>query len=249
MKIEYKNKLIACTSKSTLQFKKLLTDLRKCFTPSSRFIKSVPFNKPKEYILLADQYKISHFIFLSQTDVGCYIKFFNYLNRGPTYTFKIISYLLASQLGNGFGEGYTKEPLFLCSNDIKLEFINSHFDVEDVERVVILNKEEDDYFFRHFMVNKDNDKIRLVEIGPRIDMELYKIEDGIMEGEVIYNKYVHKSEEEVIANKIKIKDREDLKLQRRMEQERNVENKKKINLKFNNAEENSSNEDSSKDLE
>ncbi len=73
---------------------------------------------------------------------------------------------------------------------------------------------------------RDDEKIRLVEIGPRIEMELYKIEDGIMEGEILYNKNVFKSKEEIEENRKRIKEREDLKLERRLELERNVERKK-----------------------
>lgn len=39
--------------------------------------------------------------------------------------------------------------------------------------------------------------IRLSELGPRISLELIKIEEEICSGEVLYHKYIHKSDEEV----------------------------------------------------
>lgn len=226
MQIEYKNKFITYTGKLSGSTKKLICDIKKCFTPSLANIKNLQTNKANEYIHLADHYKIAQFMFFSQTQVGIYIKMFNYLNKGPTYTFKIIDYTYINQLQNNISERYTKEPLFLVDKDIKLDFMNMHQDVNDVERVISFIKEDENYYFRHYMVRKDGEKVILFEVGPRITMELYKIEEGILEGEILYNKYVQKSEEEIEANRRKIKEKEDLKLERRLEQERNVERKK-----------------------
>ncbi len=38
--------------------------------------------------------------------------------------------------------------------------------------------------------------VKLVELGPRIKLELIKIEEGIQDGEVLYHKYQTKTEEE-----------------------------------------------------
>ena len=38
--------------------------------------------------------------------------------------------------------------------------------------------------------------VRLIELGPRIRMELLKIEEGLVEGEILYHKYIQKTEEE-----------------------------------------------------
>lgn len=38
--------------------------------------------------------------------------------------------------------------------------------------------------------------VRLIELGPRIRMQLLKIEEGLVEGEVLYHKLIHKTEEE-----------------------------------------------------
>eukprot|EP00041_Stephanoeca_diplocostata_P014119 m.253632 g.253632 ORF g.253632 m.253632 type:complete len:471 (-) comp19587_c0_seq2:49-1461(-) len=69
--------------------------------------------------------------------------------------------------------------------------------------------------------------IRLVELGPRMHLELVKIEDGFCEGDVLYHRHVHKTDEEVASSKKKIEKAHKLKAQRKAEQERNVKRKRK----------------------
>lgn len=38
--------------------------------------------------------------------------------------------------------------------------------------------------------------IRLTELGPRLSLQLMKIEEGLLDGEVLYHDLIHKSEEE-----------------------------------------------------
>lgn len=38
--------------------------------------------------------------------------------------------------------------------------------------------------------------IRLSELGPRLTLQLIKIEDGLLDGEVLYHDLIHKSDEE-----------------------------------------------------
>ena len=68
--------------------------------------------------------------------------------------------------------------------------------------------------------------LKLVELGPRLRLKLYKVERGLASGDVMYHAYVHKTPEEV-AN---LKNRKDgevaLKKRRREEQEANVARKK-----------------------
>lgn len=70
--------------------------------------------------------------------------------------------------------------------------------------------------------------IRLVEIGPRLTLELIKIQDGVCEGSVLYHKYVDKSEEEIRelekAKQQKIKEKEI----RKKIQEENIKKKEEI---------------------
>jgi len=67
--------------------------------------------------------------------------------------------------------------------------------------------------------------VRLVELGPRISMELIKIEDGLLDGEVMFHKYVTKTEEEVKAIRLRREQRRKEKERRRKDQDSNVKKK------------------------
>jgi ribosome biogenesis protein SSF1/2 len=68
--------------------------------------------------------------------------------------------------------------------------------------------------------------IRLTEIGPRMTLELVKIEDGLCDGEVLYHTYVSKTSEEIAELRQRTIEKKRLKEQRKREQEENVQRKK-----------------------
>lgn len=67
--------------------------------------------------------------------------------------------------------------------------------------------------------------IRLTEIGPRMTLELVKIEDGLCDGEVLYHTHVSKTPEEVAELRQRTMEKKRLKEQRKREQEENVKRK------------------------
>ena len=70
--------------------------------------------------------------------------------------------------------------------------------------------------------------LKLIELGPRLRLKLYKVERGLASGDVMYHAYVHKTPSEITALK-KRKDGEvALKKRRREEQEANVAKKQKL---------------------
>ncbi|OLY79575.1 Suppressor of SWI4 1-like protein [Smittium mucronatum] len=73
--------------------------------------------------------------------------------------------------------------------------------------------------------------IKLVEIGPRLELELVKIEDGLCEGDVMYHKYIHKTPEEVEQIKLKKQKMLTEKARRKQEQQENVDKKKLLKEK------------------
>jgi len=77
--------------------------------------------------------------------------------------------------------------------------------------------------------NKSQSKsaLKLVELGPRLSLQLIKVEQGLAEGNVMFHALVHKSPEEAKAIQKKAEQKVLLKKQRREEQERNVERKQK----------------------
>ncbi|PRP80308.1 hypothetical protein PROFUN_11786 [Planoprotostelium fungivorum] len=72
----------------------------------------------------------------------------------------------------------------------------------------------------------DQNAIRLTELGPRMTLELVKVEDGFCEGKVLYHSTVTKTAEEVAELDRKAAEKKKLKKQRQKEQEKNVKRKR-----------------------
>ncbi|KAF5373128.1 hypothetical protein D9758_001695 [Tetrapyrgos nigripes] len=85
----------------------------------------------------------------------------------------------------------------------------------------------DDYVGRN---NKKGQRraVRLDEVGPRMELKLVKITEGVpgKEGAVMYHEFIRKSKKEVAEQKAAHAAKEKLRKQRREEQERNVARKK-----------------------
>ncbi|KAJ3147319.1 hypothetical protein HDU89_005669 [Geranomyces variabilis] len=71
--------------------------------------------------------------------------------------------------------------------------------------------------------------IRLVEMGPRLQLSLLKIQNGLCEGEVLYHSLVQKTSAEIKEQERRRKASEAERGRRRAEQERNVAAKKAAN--------------------
>ncbi|KAK2725935.1 suppressor of SWI4 1 homolog [Artemia franciscana] len=67
--------------------------------------------------------------------------------------------------------------------------------------------------------------VRMVELGPRMTMKLVKVEEGVMDGEVLYHSIVKKTEEEKKLIRQRREQRKKLKEKRRKIQEANVRKK------------------------
>ncbi|CAH1400375.1 unnamed protein product [Nezara viridula] len=67
--------------------------------------------------------------------------------------------------------------------------------------------------------------VRLTEYGPRMTLQLIKVEAGIMEGEVLFHEYVNKTEEEKEMIRQRLEEKRKLKEKRRKEQMANVKKK------------------------
>merc|ERR1712087_800722 len=64
--------------------------------------------------------------------------------------------------------------------------------------------------------------VRLKEIGPRITMELVKIEELVNDGKVLYHRYVNKTEAEIRELQRRKDKQRKLKEERRIKQELNI---------------------------
>lgn len=46
--------------------------------------------------------------------------------------------------------------------------------------------------------------MKLSELGPRITLEIFKVEQGVNEGDVLFHKFVHKTPEEAAKTKARV---------------------------------------------
>ncbi|KAM9312038.1 suppressor of SWI4 1 homolog [Gastrophryne carolinensis] len=68
--------------------------------------------------------------------------------------------------------------------------------------------------------------VRLTEIGPRMTLQLIKIEEGLNDGTVLYHSFIQKTEEEIQAMLERKEKKLKLKNERKQKQEQNVQKKK-----------------------
>lgn len=47
--------------------------------------------------------------------------------------------------------------------------------------------------------------MKLTELGPRLTLEIFKVEQGVNEGDVLYHKFVHKTPAEAAKIKAKVR--------------------------------------------
>ncbi|XP_063635506.1 protein Peter pan [Cydia splendana] len=69
--------------------------------------------------------------------------------------------------------------------------------------------------------------LRLYELGPRISLQLIKVEDGLMDGEVLFHELVEKTEEQKAAIKKKRDAKKKQKESRKAQQDQNVKRKQR----------------------
>lgn len=75
------------------------------------------------------------------------------------------------------------------------------------------------------VVESKQSRIRLYEVGPRMELEIIKVEEGLCGGKVLFHRYVKKSKAEVAAQQNKIEKTALEKEKRRKQQEENVRRK------------------------
>lgn len=68
-------------------------------------------------------------------------------------------------------------------------------------------------------------RVKLSEIGPRMEMEVIKVEEGLCDGKVLYHRFERRTKEEVEAKDYEIERKRKEKDKRRREQEENVRKK------------------------
>jgi len=77
------------------------------------------------------------------------------------------------------------------------------------------------------IVSGGTSSVRLVELGPRMTLKLVKVEEGLLDGEVLHHEFVEKTDEEKKAIRERREKLKKEKEQRKRNQEKNVQKKEK----------------------
>lgn len=77
----------------------------------------------------------------------------------------------------------------------------------------------------HLNRKSQKSAVKLQEVGPRMTMQLVKVEEGLCSGAIIFHEYIKKTSDEIVALRESKEKREALRKQRRAEQEANVRRK------------------------
>ncbi|XP_048343608.1 suppressor of SWI4 1 homolog isoform X2 [Sphaerodactylus townsendi] len=75
-------------------------------------------------------------------------------------------------------------------------------------------------------MKSEQSAVRLTEIGPRMRLQLVKVEEGLGQGNVLYHHFIHKSEEEIQEALVRKEKKLQLKVERRHKQDADVDRKK-----------------------
>lgn len=79
-----------------------------------------------------------------------------------------------------------------------------------------------------FRQHREQCRIKLQEIGPRLTLQLVKVTNGFASGEVLYHRFVTKTAAEVAQNGLKVRAKRGEKAKRKAEQDENVRRKRSL---------------------
>ncbi len=102
--------------------------------------------------------------------------------------------------------------------------------IRNTQDVKVKSEDEENVLATAPSIKKNIQKrtVKLTELGPRLELELIKIEEGICDGKIMYHSYIKRTEEEEkkLEKKHALKQRQ--KQARRKEQEENVKRKNAV---------------------
>lgn len=237
------NKLVVRVGKVTPMLAKLALQCRSLFEPhvSSKLREETRW-RVKDYVQFGRHFSVSHVLAFSQTKLFTNLKVIGLERGAATFHFRVTGYALASAIHAGgvsrhiLSQGSIVLPYEIEPSDPMWRMIEGLRRTckvtHSTSRVVVVRKRGDaQYSIVHYRLEKeergDAIKIGLKEIGPRMDLELIKVEEGVCSGEVTFHAYIVKSEEEKADLEKRIRERREQKERRREAQERNVELKRK----------------------
>lgn len=132
----------------------------------------------------------------------------------------------------------------VLNGENRLDYVTSDSEFESRQNIVKITRRETERENRsleiltmdlggvkNFSFEDDNGgssekRVKLTEIGPRIDLQLMKIEDNMFSGEVKYHLYEQRTQEQILELRKKTQAKKALKEKRKRVQEENVLKKK-----------------------
>ncbi|RVE44313.1 hypothetical protein evm_011037 [Chilo suppressalis] len=192
----------------------LTKDFRKVMEPfTASQLKERKKNTIKDFLSVSGYLHVSHMMTFTETELGTYMRLAR-LPRGPTLTFRIHNVVLG------------KVPNLNRCKDMS-EFFDkaallSESEFEDEQQCQVVLPQS---LASRGAAAESKSAIRLYELGPRISFQLIKIEDGLMDGEVLFHELIDKTEEEKALIKKRREEKKRLKEKRKSQQEDNVKRK------------------------
>uniref|UniRef100_H2YX33 Brix domain-containing protein n=1 Tax=Ciona savignyi TaxID=51511 RepID=H2YX33_CIOSA len=115
------------------------------------------------------------------------------------------------------------------------EYLTNKGDGSASESEVELDDQNNEVELPQKMVGAGNMKnhqsaIRLTELGPRMMLELFKVEEGMHDGEVLYHSFIEKTEEEKTITRIAREKKKSAKALRKKQQDINIKKKEEEKL-------------------
>ncbi|KAL6121008.1 hypothetical protein NUSPORA_02149 [Nucleospora cyclopteri] len=175
-KHEFCNKLIFTVKKPSKKIEKLCKQLRRIFMPLSLPNIKETSIKQKDCEKFADEFSISHLIFVYEKNSKIYVDITDRI-QNETHNFELVKY---DETFKNFPNVMYKEHPFISmsgnNNQTELFFRKMYKEYKgNFKRILHFEFEDDFIFIRHYCYrindNEKNYKVKMTEIGPRIDLK------------------------------------------------------------------------------
>ncbi|XP_009469807.1 PREDICTED: uncharacterized protein LOC104018404, partial [Nipponia nippon] len=221
--------------------RQLIADVRKVMEPyTARALKVRKNNSLKDFVAVAGPLGVTHFLVFSKSSSSI-----NFVNLNSIKRCLLISYDAETQLLDFRHYSVKVVPVGMSKGLKKLlqEKFPNMSRLEDISELLVkdinLSESEAEQDGTHNVLElpqayagRGNMKaqqsaVRLTEIGPRMTLQLIKVEEGLAQGNVLYHSFVHKTEAEVKEILARKEAKLQLKAERRQKQEADVERKRR----------------------
>ncbi|XP_014677954.1 PREDICTED: suppressor of SWI4 1 homolog [Priapulus caudatus] len=200
----------------------LIRDLRKVMQPNTASeLKVKKSNVFKDFAAVAGPFGVSHIIVLTKPSLHINLHIVR-MPRGPTLAFKCLG-MSPRQRGKGKNaECHVFRRPEISSEGKIARVPRKEMLLElSLERNIVLES------LLGNIADCGRLRRRLTELGPRMKLLLFKIQEGTMDGKVLFHGFLKKTEEEKILIDEKLQKRKRVKEQRKKLQEANVRMKLK----------------------